>query len=137
MSQSQSLKTTQSPHLGGTVNIFLANGNGLVAVTDSLLSHDNVPVRFAQKLFKVDDHTICAIAGWYSSGGPTIDGIHHPAYEAIPKVINLLTLHNDRLASKSLDQKLHLVASGGQGTETQTEAECSRAEGHRRRTAVG
>lgn len=55
----------------GTVNVYLANKNGLVVVTDSKLSGDpRVP--FGQKLFKIDDHTICTIAGWFSDSGPTI-----------------------------------------------------------------
>src|ERR1035437_9664398 len=44
----------------GTVNVFLANKNGLVVVTDSLLGNGIIPVGFGQKLFQVDDHTICS-----------------------------------------------------------------------------
>ena len=54
----------------GTVNILLANKNGLVAITDSKLVMGNDPAGYAQKLFRIDDHTLCTIAGWYSwSGG--------------------------------------------------------------------
>ena len=53
----------------GTINIFLANRNGLVAVTDSRLSSNGKAVARGQKLFKVDDHTICAVAGFYMDSG--------------------------------------------------------------------
>lgn len=52
----------------GTVNVILANKNGLVAVTDSMLTfgaghHDPTGV----KLFKIDDKTVCTVAGFYSN----------------------------------------------------------------------
>lgn len=59
----------------GTINIFLANKNGLVAVTDSMLTRSNGthPSKPAQKLFQLDDRTICTIAGAYFSPGPEND----------------------------------------------------------------
>ena len=68
----------------GTVNIVLANPQGMVVVTDSLLSSTNSLPGRGQKLFQIDSRTICTIAGWYSSSGPSIDGTHYPAYTAIP-----------------------------------------------------
>lgn len=58
--------------LQGTINAILANGNGLVAVTDSLLSskvQQNPPWQ-GRKLFKLDDRTICTVAGFYRQPGP-------------------------------------------------------------------
>jgi hypothetical protein len=77
----------------GTVNIFLANKNGLVAVTDSRLSNSNSFVDSGQKLFKIDNRTICTIAGWFSDPGPVIradadSGPGLPAYLAVPQIMN-------------------------------------------------
>jgi len=56
----------------GTVNIFLAEGGSLVAVTDSMLTYEttNQHVPNGRKLYKLDARTICAMAGSYSEGGP-------------------------------------------------------------------
>jgi hypothetical protein len=65
----------------GTVNIFLANKNGLVVVTDSMLTYSGDsthppgthPPDPAQKLFQLDDRTICTIANAYWALGPEPD----------------------------------------------------------------
>jgi hypothetical protein len=60
----------------GTINILLANRNGMVLVTDSRTTGsrpdggapfhtDNSP-----KLFQLDDKTVCSFAGFYSDPGP-------------------------------------------------------------------
>src|SRR5882724_6913774 len=53
----------------GTINIALGNENGLVVLTDSMVSVGGVPRPDmpSQKLFKLDDRTICAIAGFASA----------------------------------------------------------------------
>jgi 20S proteasome alpha/beta subunit len=59
----------ERPVLTGTVNIVLGNAHGIVALTDSRqtsmsdLNHQFPP---AQKLFRLDDQTICTIAGFGS-----------------------------------------------------------------------
>jgi hypothetical protein len=59
----------------GTVNVILANRNGLVAVVDSMLTRKNDKGQTVKqepngmKLFKVDDETICTMAGFYSFPG--------------------------------------------------------------------
>jgi 20S proteasome alpha/beta subunit len=61
--------------LGGTLNVALANKNGAVVLTDSMLSDESGPVPIphpetpGQKLFQLDDKTICAIAGFVSVPG--------------------------------------------------------------------
>jgi len=61
--------------LGGTINIVLANKNGAVVLTDSMLSDESGPVPIphpelpGQKLFQLDDKTVCAIAGFVSVPG--------------------------------------------------------------------
>ena len=66
----------------GTVNVFLVNKNGLVVVTDSRLSNAAGIVGNGQKLFRIDDRTICTIAGWYSDPGPVI----RPDHEGDPSL---------------------------------------------------
>jgi len=57
---------------GGTLNVVLANKNGAVILTESMLSDESGPVPIprpetpGQKLFQLDDKTICAIAGFAS-----------------------------------------------------------------------
>jgi 20S proteasome alpha/beta subunit len=57
----------------GTVNIALANANGIVLLTDSVQSHKEADVwhhlQPVQKLFRLDDKTVCSIAGFASEGG--------------------------------------------------------------------
>jgi hypothetical protein len=54
----------------GTINIILANKNGLVAVTDSMISRGTDHTPNGVKLFKLDDRTICTMAGLYDAPGP-------------------------------------------------------------------
>jgi hypothetical protein len=94
----------------GTVNIVLANPQGMVVVTDSLLSSPNHAPSTGQKLFRIDDHTICAVAGWYSSGGPTVDGVHYPAFTAVSNIIRWFTAVNPSLASLPIENKIQVLA---------------------------
>jgi hypothetical protein len=52
----------------GTINVALGNKNGIVVLTDSMLTsgghQSDIP---GQKLFKLDDQTVCAIAGFVSA----------------------------------------------------------------------
>ena len=50
----------------GTINIALGNENGLVVLTDSMITDNGRPhpEQPSQKLFKLDDRTVCAIAGF-------------------------------------------------------------------------
>jgi hypothetical protein len=54
----------------GTVNVLLAQKGSVVVVTDSMLTqgHEHNPIGF--KLYRIDDRTICAMAGFYSNAGP-------------------------------------------------------------------
>ena len=58
------------PVFTGTVNIVLANGNGIVALTDSNQTGHLPSGEYftspqpGQKLFQIDDKTICTIAGF-------------------------------------------------------------------------
>jgi hypothetical protein len=57
--------------LHGTVNIVLANADGIVVLTDSMLTDENrhqLP-RPGQKLFVLDNKSVCTIAGLYERAG--------------------------------------------------------------------
>jgi len=55
----------------GTINILLANKNGIVLVTDSrATASDNRHFDNAAKLFQIDDNTICSIADFGTDPGP-------------------------------------------------------------------
>ena len=59
----------------GTINIALGNKNGLVVLTDSMLTgaDGHQLTEPGQKLFKLDDHSVCAIAGFISAPTPVPD----------------------------------------------------------------
>jgi hypothetical protein len=96
----------------GTVNIILANPQGIVAVTDSMLSPSTLAhAQRGQKLFQIDSQTICTIAGWYSSTGPTIDGVHYPAFTAVSNVIRWFTAANPAMASLPIQKKIEVLAN--------------------------
>jgi hypothetical protein len=52
----------------GTINVALGNKNGIVVLTDSMLTSNGRQLDSpGQKLFKLDDQTVCAIAGFVSA----------------------------------------------------------------------
>ena len=54
-----------------TINILLANGNGMVLVTDSRASNQFGRANDrSQKLFHIDSSTVCSIAGFGTDAGP-------------------------------------------------------------------
>ena len=57
-----------NPFDHGTVNVIVANSNGLVAATDSMLTDPNGHYPIGTKLFKLDDQTVATMAGQYSLG---------------------------------------------------------------------
>jgi hypothetical protein len=67
----QTTASSQPEQAHGTVNIFLAAGGNLVAVTDSMLTFSSTDHRpEGLKLYKLDERTICAMAGLYSDPAP-------------------------------------------------------------------
>ena len=58
----------------GTIDVALGNRNGIVVLTDSILTSGTHQLSNpGEKLFKLDDHTVCAIAGFVSAPGPVPD----------------------------------------------------------------
>jgi len=106
----------------GTINIILANKFGIVAVTDSRLTigdpiEHRQPFDNAQKLFKIDDRTICTIAGWYSDSGPVVGdpadrAAFAPAFMAIPAMMaEYLRRSAGRLSLLSPEEKAKSIAT--------------------------
>jgi hypothetical protein len=71
-----------SPILSGTINVVIADGQGIVALTDSMVTETFLNERGirtskqraepGQKLFRIDDHTVCTIAGFGSADTPSL-----------------------------------------------------------------
>lgn len=59
--------------LHGTVNVILANGHTLVAVTDSMLTQGTRHTPNGVKLYKIDSRTVATMANLYKESGPTED----------------------------------------------------------------
>jgi hypothetical protein len=88
----------------GTVNILLANRNGLVLVTDSMLtSTDGQHQPNGTKLFKVDEKTICAMAGQYS-----IPGVLTEFEAAFPNIMAQY-IRAERIRATSFYTKLEIL----------------------------
>lgn len=71
------------PALSGTINVIVADDRGMVVLTDSRLSYTvknsqgqrtykQIPGDY-QKLFQIDDHTVCTFAGFASAKTPVVD----------------------------------------------------------------
>jgi hypothetical protein len=71
-----------APVLRGTINVVMANDNGIVVLTDSMITEEwrdadgNLHARQksdpGQKLFRLDDQTVCAFAGFASAQTPPL-----------------------------------------------------------------
>jgi hypothetical protein len=85
----------------GTINILLANQNGLVAVTDSMLSTpDDHHYPGHQKLFRIDDKTIATMAGSYSKPGM---GGRSPNFDLwVPNIMNGFSVRLQRSQLRTL-----------------------------------
>jgi 20S proteasome alpha/beta subunit len=58
----------EDPVIHGTINVVLANKNGMVVLTDSMLTAGDKQLPTpGKKLFRLDDHSVCAIAGIIAS----------------------------------------------------------------------
>ncbi len=78
----------------GTVNVILAQGSNLVAVTDSMLTQGTEHDPSGIKLFKLNDKVICTMAGLYRSPGAMQSATLEAA---IPQIIARFT---NRVQSK-------------------------------------
>jgi 20S proteasome alpha/beta subunit len=102
----------------GTINVVLGNANGLVVLTDSMATSGNQQsAEPAQKLFRLDDRTVCTIAGLLSAGIP---------FEAFyPSTGAIIDAYRQELTGKptrsitgklrDLEFRLNLILSGVAG----------------------
>jgi hypothetical protein len=96
---------------GGTLNVVLANKNGAVILTDSMLSDESDPVPVphpevpGQKLFQLDDKTICAIAGFVS-----VPGLFPEFSPSVSAIVNDLSEQLRRNPRQPLEFKLSALA---------------------------
>jgi hypothetical protein len=82
----------------GTVNIALANAKGIVLLTDSVESIGGVPrPEPAQKLFRLDDKTVCSFAGFASETGWTAPLLN-------TEVSGIIEDFRDQLSSKPVPE---------------------------------
>jgi hypothetical protein len=56
--------------LHGTVNVILANGDSLVAATDSMLTNGDGHTTGGIKLYMIDNRTVVTMANFYKENGP-------------------------------------------------------------------
>lgn len=98
--------------LGGTINVVLANKNGAVVLTDSMLSDESgsvpvpLPDRPGQKLFQLDDKTVCAIAGFVSAAG-----LFPEFSPSVSAIVNTFSEQSKRYPPQSLRLKLTALAT--------------------------
>jgi 20S proteasome alpha/beta subunit len=86
----------------GTINLVLANANGMVVLTDSMVTAGTKPgspqmPQPAQKLFRLDDSTVCTIAGFLEAWVPAAE-----MYTNTGAIIReyIQQLHGEQLAGK-------------------------------------
>jgi 20S proteasome alpha/beta subunit len=92
----------------GTINVVLGNENGIVILIDSMITLDNhwQSPDPAQKLFKLDDRTVCTFAGFAAAPGPG-DFFYTSASAIIREFSRQLSLTSQPL---SLDEKLQALS---------------------------
>lgn len=96
LGQSERVGPSPQEESHGTINILLGNENGLVAVTDSMLSTpDNRHYPGHQKLFKIDDRTLATMAGSYSR--PGLGGRDHLLDLWVPNIMTRFALQQGAL----------------------------------------
>ncbi len=105
----------------GTINIALGNGNGLVVLTDSMVTEMHPEgarqrPEPGQKLFKLDDRTVCAIAGFASAPARSAQATSPPV--AIPDlntnasaIIHEYVRQSALQSRQSIAEKLRALAS--------------------------
>jgi hypothetical protein len=95
----------------GTINIALGNQNGIVVLTDSRASSGGQPSPDpAQKLFRLDDHTVCAVAG-FLWGAAANENISIPElYTETRAVIYEYVRQSASRDPQTIEQKLRMLS---------------------------
>lgn len=90
----------------GTINVALGNKNGLVVLTDSMLTAGGHQLaKPGQKLFKLDDRTVCAIAGFVSANAPVSD-----LNASTSAIIHQYVMQSARQDPQSIVERLRVLA---------------------------
>lgn len=96
----------------GTINVVLANGHGIVALTDSMATETSASGKEMrlpepmQKLFVLDDQTVCTIAGFVSQSAEPFAG-------ATTDIATIIRDFQNQLRTKpiaSFEQKFRALA---------------------------
>ena len=89
----------------GTVNILLANRNGIVVATDSRENYPNGSSSDTlQKLFRIDNKTVCSFAGFADSLGPKLkanDTQYESEYPLELSVAGLIAAYSGDISNSS------------------------------------
>lgn len=96
----------------GTINVALGNENGLVVLTDSMLTGGDgrqLP-KPGQKLFKLDDSTVCSFAGFASAPAGTGDAAVPDLYTDTSAIIHEYARQSARLAPQGIVERLRALA---------------------------
>ena len=108
-----SARDTQNQILHGTVNVALGNGNGMVIAADALLSGGPHPT-FAQKMFQLDELSICTIAGFYSTDNATgLQFFQEPESALHLEVRAIISFLHEQLKTHpdlTIDEKARILA---------------------------
>jgi hypothetical protein len=90
----------------GTINVVLGNQHGMVVLTDSMLTAgDHQLQEPGQKLFRLDDHTVCTIAGFVSAPAPTPE-----LYTSTSAIIHEYTKQLAQQPAQGIREKLTSLA---------------------------
>jgi hypothetical protein len=95
----------------GTINIALGNENGLVVLTDSMVTAGGHQLpEPGQKLFKLDDSTVCSIAGFASARAASNHAAVPDLNTSISAIIHEYVQQSAQQAPQRIDEKLRALA---------------------------
>jgi 20S proteasome alpha/beta subunit len=100
----------------GTINIALGNKNGLVVLTDSMVTTTDATGTHqlsnpSQKLFKLDDRTVCSVAGFASAAAVSTRVTVPDLNTSTSAIIHEYVRQSAPQSSQSIAEKLRALAS--------------------------
>jgi len=117
--QTCAAKKNSAPVLRGTINLILANDQGMVAITDSMVTDERPDGHGGfiyqqrpepgEKLFQIDDRTVCTIAGFASAATPTLPEFVNSASEMMQRFKQRLNQQSQRNAQLTVKDKLRML----------------------------
>jgi 20S proteasome alpha/beta subunit len=99
----------------GTINIALGNRNGLVVLTDSMITETSAAGTHqkldpGQKLFKLDDRSVCAVAGFISAPASSNRVVLPDLNTSTSAIIHEYVRQSALLHPQSIAEKLRALA---------------------------